>query len=1251
MTSFHGSIDIARGYQLNVSGNWIAGGYATIRNRSLTYQFFPFAQPYVLQLIQRLNAGGLPALQDADTTYLPQPETGQPITVLPNSSRATLATDATAIRDSAPVTLTAGTPITLTDGATLSLAAGTTVSHTDSTTFELASAATVALPGQLPVATASGIQWTIAGIDTVVPDETAVTLAASANAVLVNDGSQITLAAGAALYIRRGLPLPLYFEGIFDAADYNPNAAVVTQPYPVKNLDFSYNGAYSIYQWETFFFAVLEIAIHLSQNQKYQDAQNWFHYIFDPTDNSYGPTPARFWKVAPFQNTDVQTIENIVVNLSTNQDPALFQATVASIDAWKQNPFQPFVIAKYRPTAYMLKTVMAYLDNLIAWGDSLFAQYTIETINEATQLYVMAANILGPKPQAVPKKGSSKPLTYNDLRGKLDDFGDALVDMEVDIPFDTAPLPSGGVPPSGAQILAGIGQTLYFCVPRNDTLLGYWDTVADRLFKIHNSLNLQGVFQTLPLFDPPIDPALLVRATAVGLDVSAVVSGLNQPLPLVRFETLAAKTTEICQIVISLSANLQATIEKQDGESLAFMRAQHENMLNTLNEMVKYAQWQSAIKTREGLQLSLANAVERYTYYQTMLGRSASDIQNAVPQLDAFDLSGTLDPSGLQNLNFQLSEPQMQVSAVDPDISTNSTSVSDGDIKTLSEHEVEELEKLSDARWSQITASGIEALASTISLTPTAKAHAQPMGIGATVEFGGIHLGFSVGGLASVARIFADQYTYEGTKTSKVGAYARRELDWLSQSNNAVGEINLVLKQLRGAQIQEAIAQKDYQNHQTAMQQSQDVIDFLQGTTIAGFQPKETTVGFYVLMKRQVKALQQTAFQLAFDLARKAERALQYELGDPSLSFVQYNYLDGAESLLAGEKLLLDVKTMEIAHQDLNQREFELTKQVSLQQMAPLALVQLRATGSCTFTLPEELFDLDGPGHYFRRTIDVALTAPAVVGPYTSLAFTLTLLKGSIRTSPDIGNGYIRTGADDPRFTDDYSAVQQIVTSTGQTNSGVFESRSDGRLVPFERTGVAGSQWQLSLPAEVRQFDFNTLTDVILRIRYTARQGGDALKAAAVQNLQAQIDAAKTVGSVQLFSVRDGFPSEWAKFRSTTVGVATPTAQLQLTLRPEHYPFWAQGIVGAGALKAVEFFAEYAAGAAPSSVGLYDAADKSTSHVDALNPNPTLGNLFDGKLIKIGLPAAVTDAIHPPLTVYFDDNRMDELWIAITWGK
>ena len=136
-----------------------------------------------------------------------------------------------------------------------------------------------------------------------------------------------------------------------------------------------------------------------------------------------------------------------------------------------------------------------------------------------------------------------KPLTYNDLRGRSwTSSATRMVDMEVDIPFDLTP-PAGARDriPTARRSCPASAKTLYFCIPRNDKLLAYWDTVADRLFKIHNSLNLQGVFQQLPLYDPPIDPALLVRAAAAGLDVSAIVSGLNQPLPLVRFQLLVVQ--------------------------------------------------------------------------------------------------------------------------------------------------------------------------------------------------------------------------------------------------------------------------------------------------------------------------------------------------------------------------------------------------------------------------------------------------------------------------------------------------------------------------------------------------------------------------------------------------------------------------------------------------------------------------------------------------------------------------------------
>ena len=57
---------------------------------------------------------------------------------------------------------------------------------------------------------------------------------------------------------------------------------------------------------------------------------------------------------------------------------------------------------------------------------------------------------------------------------------------------------------------------LYFCIPRNDKLLGYWDTVGDRLSKIRNCMNIDGVRRSLSLFEPEIDPGALVKAVAGG---------------------------------------------------------------------------------------------------------------------------------------------------------------------------------------------------------------------------------------------------------------------------------------------------------------------------------------------------------------------------------------------------------------------------------------------------------------------------------------------------------------------------------------------------------------------------------------------------------------------------------------------------------------------------------------------------------------------------------------------------------------
>jgi hypothetical protein len=1065
----------------------------------------------------------------------------------------------------------------------------------------------------------------------------------SVSGLQATDTEYVTKSDGTFEKLPRGKNKPALYAEVFSETRYGPSPLVRT-PWPVEDLDFSEGGAYSPYNWELFFHVPFTIAVHLSKNQRFAEAQRWFHYLFDPTDDSNGPTPERFWKVRPFQYTDVKKIEELLVNLATGEDPDLRTRTIRSIEAIEDNPFRPHVVARLRQQAYMFKTVMAYLDNLIAWGDSLFQQDTGEAIDEATTLYVLARNILGPRPLPVPKKGGVRPKTYANLRGDLDRFGNVMRDMEAEPPFDLFPFPAGnggnGEPMGNIRSL---GKALYFCVPRNDTLMGYWDTVDDRLFKIHNSLSLKGVFRPLPLFEPPIDPAMLARAAAAGLDVAAVVSGLYQPLPLVRFQFLMQKATEICQEVKSLGNNLLSAMEKEDGEAMAILRAKHERAIAEMVEHVKYAQVQEATKSHEGLLKSLALAIQRYTYYERQLGKKPDAIEKALPD------PGEIDKAALEKMTFKMEEPEVALRDIKVDIATDifsevAQALNGGRI--LSSHEVRETLLLEGGQLASDTANVLNIAGSLAHLVPEFKINAEPMGCGTTVEYGGKEVGDAIEAMAGAARAVADRLNFEARRASRIDSFARREQDWAFQSNLAAGEIMQTFKQLCAAQIRVAIAERELKNHRRQMIHAEEIERFLneEGTEKKG---KTTNKSFYVWMKREVQGLYRKCFQFAFDVARKAECALQQELGSRELGYLQYGYLAGKEGLLAGEKLYLDLKRMEMAYHDLNQREYELVKHVSLLQVDPLALIRLRKMGKCAVTLPEEIFDMDGPGHYFRRVKSVALSLPCVTGPYASVNCTLRLIKSSIRKTPVAGEAYARGENGDDRFDDYAGSLQSIVTSSAQNDGGMFEMNlRDERYLPFEGAGVVGSEWQLELPAnpyngDPRQFDYDTISDVVLHIRYTAREGGSLLANKAKAHIKDLIGTATAAGTVRLFSIRHEFPTEWAKFKNQNPG-PNQRWELAFNLREEHYPFWSQGYLAS--VKRVTLLAH----GAQSTLDVFAKADKGDATSDTLvEDKANYGGLRCGTLQNV---AGLSGGPVGEFKVFFDDNSINDLWVAVAWG-
>jgi len=86
-----------------------------------------------------------------------------------------------------------------------------------------------------------------------------------------------------------GLLDPQFHESLtadFFGAFYNRLTSKVVQieTFP-KEIDVRPGGPYSVYNWELLFHIPLAIAVHLSKNQRFAEAQRWFHFIFDPTCN------------------------------------------------------------------------------------------------------------------------------------------------------------------------------------------------------------------------------------------------------------------------------------------------------------------------------------------------------------------------------------------------------------------------------------------------------------------------------------------------------------------------------------------------------------------------------------------------------------------------------------------------------------------------------------------------------------------------------------------------------------------------------------------------------------------------------------------------------------------------------------------------------------------------------------------------------------------------------------------------------
>ena len=135
-----------------------------------------------------------------------------------------------------------------------------------------------------------------------------------------------------------------------------------------------------------------------------------------------------------------------------------------------------------------------------------------------------------------------------------------------------------------------------------------------------------------------------------------------------------------------------------------------------------------------------------------------------------------------------------------------------------------------------------------------------------------------------------------------------------------------------------------------------------------------------------------------------------------------------------------------------------------------------------------------------------------------------------------------------------YGLIKSIATSNAQNDSGVFELNfRDERYLPFEGTGAI-SNWKLELPSAIRQFDYNSISDVIIHVKYTAREGSNELKEQVNDSLTDRLNAiAQQLGEEGLhiaINMRYDLSNEWHLLKTN--------GTIDLTLNKSRLPYMIQ---------------------------------------------------------------------------------------------
>lgn len=959
----------------------------------------------------------------------------------------------------------------------------------------------------------------------------------------------------------------------------NPTTIQATSKYvdeanlPVStHLDF--NSANGIYYWEIFFHAPFHIAMALNADQKFEYAKEWYEYIFDPTETS------NYWKFLPFLATDISALLTSMEgslayfgNADANRKLKSFAAYLIQYNPVFQGYASENSISLGTDKDAKEKQVKMTLSNVASWPTYTALFSAIKNLSTSNADTDKKALLVAARNNLLEVMAICAKLKY---RYELMQNTTAQINTYLDDPFDP-------------HTIAEYRKIAY----RKSIVMNYIDNLidwGDMLFRQYTreSINEARMLYVLAydlLGKKPENLGEKVLSDEKPYSELRNYSGLEDDYDFIFDLENAyydAKQDKITRSYESVSYAGMVHDSITDPyffvpENTLFMdywdRVEDRlhkirNSMNIMGIKQPLALFQppidpmaivSAVAGGGGVAGALADMAVEVPHYKFsyMIGK-AKEFAQKVEQFGG-ELLGALEKKDAEALSILQNKNEHNILMLTTQVKEKQIEDAQKSIEGLEESkktaegQKQHYENLISNGWLDEETQQMDLMTAGIALQSIAAFGYILSAISRVVpqfSLGPFNFGVTTGGMQVSEFLESTNESFQTTGEALMTAgelvgiraqHQRSVQDWELQRDMAIGEIQQLKVQIEGAKIQKSISERELEIHNKEMENNESIANFMT--------EKFSNKALYQWMSSKLSGMYYDSYKMAHDMAKRAEKAFQFETGTKAMdvSYIGGTYWDSQKKgLLAGQSLSFDISRMEKAYMEQDVRTMEITKNISLLELDPLAFMQLKAKGVCEFRLTEALFDYDFPGHFKRQVKNISLAFNIGEGQYVNA--TLTQLNNKVILEPDIkAVKYLldAKGSQPLSIRNDWKANQQVALSFVDQyteNNGLFELRYfDDRYLPFEGTGAI-SLWRLELNGKKGStYRVEDLLDVTIKLRYSANQGGSAF-ANAVKGVL------KPYNTTSFFDVGYNFPDQWNNF------LLSDDKDLELTFTRDMFP-------------------------------------------------------------------------------------------------